>query len=383
MSIQHLLLSIVVALTVSSCRTPSSESGSVVSSGKASVAAAKGGTLVLVSGLAHVFKDGSWQNPFGTENFSNDLQFYRGSKDYFFVNTYDPKGEANRTFGWRWWNLRTGEIRPLVVGSRLYRPYRFVDAGPLIFKYEHFKYTEIIFQDDVGRRVEHARPGKFLYNYSASGNYSYIDWPSIGEKESRLYSNLVAGKQMLLKMGDKLRNETVLAAAPAIMQPRFVAGGQSVCYFKPGQYLAKKNEKTFLLECVNAGGHVRNFGVMTSHTTGSRLPPVIWAFEDSPYVVAHRLTPSHPKFDISGPIEILNVQTDDAPKRYNLGPGWMLVSQISARGAGIELEPFVVAVNVKEKKIRVLNIPDLSLRLETSLPENLSKSSLLASYIPN
>lgn len=381
MSMVRTLLSTVALVSLLSCRTPATESETAgIAVGAAH---STGGTLVLVAGQAHVFKNKAWQYPFGNEKFSNDLQFYRGSKDFFFVNIYDQKGETNKTFGWRWWNLRNSEIRPLVVGSRMYRPYRFFDAGPLIFKYEHFKYTEIIFQDDSGRRVEHARPGRFLYNYTANGNYSYIDWPSIGEEESKLYSNLVAGKQMLLKMGDKLRNETVLAAAPAIMQPRFVAGGKSVCYFKPGQSLARTNEKTFLLECVGTGGTVRTYGALRSHVKGSRLPPVIWAFEDSPYVVTHRLTPSHPDFDMSGPIEILNSQNDEAPKRYNLGPGWMLVNQISARGAGLELEPFVVAINEQEKKIRVLNVPDLSLRLETSMPENLSKSSLQASYIPD
>jgi hypothetical protein len=39
---------------------------------------------------------------------------------------------------------------------------------------------------------------------------------SIGERESRFFSNLVTGKQMLLKMGDQKRYETVLAAAPAM-----------------------------------------------------------------------------------------------------------------------------------------------------------------------
>src|SRR5690606_20160058 len=113
----------------------------------------------------------------------SNLQFYRGSRDYFFVYTNDPQGKLNKTFGWRWWNVQTDEIRPLIVGSGKYRPYRYLESGSLLFKHERFRYTEIVVQDDIGRRVEHARSGKFLYNYAANGIYSYIDWPSIGEQE--------------------------------------------------------------------------------------------------------------------------------------------------------------------------------------------------------
>lgn len=365
-------------ILLTGCRTttPSSQTSGAAQTANGS------GTLIVVSGQVHVFQDGAWTHPFGKEMYLSDLQFFRSSRDTFFVNVNDPEGARNLTHGWRFWNIHSNKISQLVTGSRTYRPYRFLASGALVLKNEHFKYTEVILQDTEGRRVEHARSGKFLYNYVDSGIYSYIDWPSIGEEESKLYSNLVAGKQMLLKMGDQSRRETVLAAATAILQPRFVDGGKGVCYFKPGQYLPKSAEKTFMLECVSSAGVVRPFGTIRAHEKGSRLPPVIWAFEDSPYVVTYRLTPSHPQYQQTGPIEVFNAQSDEKPQRYTLGAGWMLVPQISQRGAGIELEPYVVAVSRTANKLRVLKLPSLEAVLETTLPANLDRNVLKAGYIP-
>lgn len=373
-----LSLWVIVGMSAS-CRTPST---SDVVSVSQDASKSSSGTLLIVSGKIHVLNDNHWQYPLGKELFLSDLQFFRASRDAFFVQMTDPSGSRNQTYGWRQWNLRTGGVTPIVTSARDARPYRFLSTGALLLKNERFKYTEVIMQDVNGRRVEHSRSGNFLYNYVDSGIYSYIDWPSIGEEESLHYSNLVAGKQMLLKMGDRGRKETVLAAAPAILQPRFVDQGKGVCYFKPGQYLPQASEKTFLFECVSSGGVVRPYGTVRAHVKGSRLPPVIWAYEDSPYVLLQRLTSSHPQYTQAGPIEVIDTANNEPVRRFTLGSGWMLAPQISARGAGIELEPFVVAVNRQENKARVLKLPDLSLILETTLPTNLDRNVLKASYIP-
>ncbi len=336
----------------------------------------------MLSGQAHVLKDGKWTYPFTKEKFANDLQFYRGSQDYFFANITDPQGGINKTYGWRWWNPKTGEVRHLVTPSKLHRPYRYLETAKLFFKYEHFKYTEIVSEDDLGRRTEHAANGRFLYNYSQNGNYSYIDWPSIGQNESKYFSNLVPGKQMLLKMGDEKKMEVVLAAATAVLQPRFVADGKSVCYFKPGTADTVKEEKSFLLECVGLDGQIRPFGTIRDHIKGSRLPPTIWAFERSPYILINRFGAAHPEYKSSGPIEVIDVTGQVKPARFNLGAGWMLLPQISARGAGVELEPYVVVIHKESKKVRVLGLPDLALKLEADLPENLDRHSVIATYVP-
>jgi hypothetical protein len=375
---RKLFIAFILTTSSSSCRTSSPQSSDVsaLASGKAQ------GTLVLLSGQAHVLQGGVWGYPFGKEKFASDLQFYRGSKDYFFANVTDLQGEANKTNGWRWWNPKTSEIRNLVTPSKMHRPYRYLEPSKVIFKFEHFKYTEVSSEDDLGQRVEHAINGRFLYNYSQNGNYTYIDWPSIGQHESKYFSNLVPGKQMLLKMGDQKKLEVVLAAAPAILQPRFVADGKKVCYFKPGTTDLVKEEKTFLLECVGLDGQKRHYNAVREHLKGSRLPPTIWAFEGSPYILTHRYGPTHPAYRQSGPLDLIDVSGAAKPSRFNLGAGWMLVPQISARGAGVELEPYVVAIHKEAKKVRVLKLPDLSLALESDLPEHLDRLSITASYLP-
>ncbi len=373
-----LLIALITTASCLSCRTPALKASDV-----SAAALGKGsGTLVLLSGQAHVLQDGAWSYPFGKEKFASDLQFYRGSKEYFFVNTTDLQGETNKSFGWRWWNPKTREIRNLVTPSKLHRPYRYLETSKLFFKFEHFKYTEIVSEDDLGQRVEHATSGRFLYNYSQNGNYTYIDWPSIGQNESKYFSNLVRGKQMLLKMGDHKKLELVLSAATAILQPRFVADGKSVCYFKPGHADVVREEKEFLLECVDLDGQIRPFGTVREHLKGSRLPPTIWAFEGSPYILVHRFGPAHPEYKLSGPIDMIDVTGAIKPIRFNLGTGWMLVPQISARGAGVELEPYVVVVHKEAEKVRVLRLPDLSVKLESDLPEHLDRLSVIATYMP-
>jgi hypothetical protein len=375
---RKLFIVLITTLSCSSCRTAAQQA-----SRASSIAPTKSnGTLVLLSGQAHVFQDSTWNYPFGKEKFSSDLQFYRSSKDYFFANITDLQGEANRTNGWRWWNPKMREIRNLVTPSKLHRPYRYLEPSKVLFKFEHFKYTEVSSEDDLGQRVEHAVSGRFLYNYSQNGNYTYIDWPSIGQHESRYFSNLVPGKQMLLKMGDQKKLEVVLSAAPAILQPRFVADGKTVCYFKPGIADLIKEEKTFLLECVDLDGKIRHYTAVREHLKGSRLPPTIWAFEGSPYILTHRYGPMHPAYSQSGPFDLIDVSGAAKPSRFNLGAGWMLVPQISARGAGVELEPYIVAVHKESKKVRVLKLPDLSLTLESDLPQHLDRLSVTASYLP-
>ena len=375
---RKLFIALITTASCTSCRTPAPQT----SDASAVAPTKKAGTLVLLSGQAHVRQAGAWIYPFGKEKFASDLQFYRGSQDYFFANITDLQGETNKTNGWRWWNPKTREIRNLVTPSKLHRPYRFLEPTKILFKFEHFKYTEVASEDDLGKRVEHAISGRFLYNYAQNGNYTYIDWPSIGQHESKYFSNLVPGKQMLLKMGDQKKFEVVLAAAPAILQPRFVADGKSVCYFKPGIADVVKEEKTFLLECVGLDGEIRHYTAVREHIKGSRLPPTIWAFEGSPYILTHRYGPTHPSYSQSGPIDMIDVTGAAKPSRFNLGAGWMLVPQISARGAGVELEPYVVAVHKEGKKVRVLKLPDLSLALEADLPENLDRLSVTATYLP-
>ena len=373
-----LFIALLTILSNLSCRTPEPQTSAI----KALAPAKNGGTLVLLSGQAHVLQNGLWSYPFGKEKFASDLQFYRGSKDYFFANTTDLLGETNRTYGWRWWNPKTREIRNLVTPTKLHRPYRFLETSNLLFKFEHFKYTEIVSEDDHGQRIEHATSGRFLYNYSKNGNYTYIDWPSIGQNESKYFSNLVPGKQMLLKLGDQKKLEVVLSAATAILQPRFVADGKSVCYFKPGMADFARNEKSFLLECVDLDGRIRPFGAVRDHIKGSRLPPTIWAFEGSPYILTYRFGSAHPEFKMAGPIDLIDVTGNVPPSRFSLGAGWMLVPQISARGAGVELEPYVVLLHKESKKVRVLKLPDLSLLLESDLPEHLDRLSVTATYLP-
>lgn len=375
---RKLFTALIITASSSSCRTSAPEASDL-----SSVVPAKSvGTLVLLSGQAHVLQNGGWSYPFGKEKFASDLQFYRASNDYFFANITDLQGEANKTHGWRWWNPKTSEIRNLVTPSKMHRPYRYLEPSKVLFKFEHFKFTEVASADDSGQRVEHANSGRFLYNYSQNGNYTYIDWPSIGQHESKYFSNLVPGKQMLLKMGDQKKNEVVLAAAPAILQPRFVADGKTVCYFKPGIADVVKEEKTFLLECVGLDGQIRHYTTVREHLKGSRLPPTIWAFERSPYILTHRYGPTHRLYIQSGPIDLIDVSGAARPSRFNLGAGWMLLPQISARGAGVELEPYIVLVHKEAKKVRVLKLPDLSLTLESNLPEQLDRLSVTASYLP-
>jgi len=381
MQFKHLIAVIIVAGS-GSCRTSAPPLSTTASATAGTSPAKNPGILVLLAGQVHVLRDEVWSSPFGKETFGNDLQFYRGSKDYFFAHTSDPQGLVNKTYGWRWWKPQTREVRKLVTPSKLHRPYRYLETSKLFFKSEHFRYTEIVSDDEFGRRVEHARSGRFLYNYAQNGNYTYIDWPSIGQVESKYFSNLVPGKQMLLKLGDLKKMEVVLAAASAILQPRFVAEGKSVCYFKPGSADVVRKEKSFFLECVALDGHIRPFGIVRDHLNGSRLPPAIWAFEGSDFILIHRYGPAHPAYKMSGPIEMIDVTGKKNPSRFNLASGWMLVPQISARGAGIELEPYVVAIHKDAKKVRVLRIPDLSLIMESDLPGSIDRQLVTATYLP-